>query len=103
MFKDTKPKVTDELDFAIWPQKYTNPLTVLIERDLRKRLKEMDLYLIADRTAFTDPHFMGGYAICKDDRFIAGKDFDLTLIDAEFWLAEAEQKRQEKLGTLVSA
>lgn len=74
------------LDDFNWPDGKSSAYIVQIERKLRRRLKRSGLGLLADRTAFIDPHYCGGYAICSEDCFLAGRNFNLTISEVEEWI-----------------
>ncbi len=69
-----------------WPDKWSSPDMVKLERSLRRTMKPHGYGLVSDRTRFTDKHFRGGYMICDHDRIISGTDFELTLFDCVEWM-----------------
>ena len=84
---------TDKID---WPTGREHPTEIGLERSLSRRLKDLGFRLVADRTLFTDAHYMGGYMIVSQDRIQAGRDFELSLMDVLEWVQEQEQGQEQR-------
>ena len=85
-----------EADSVNLPTGRERPGQLELERDLARRLKVYGLRLIPDRTAFTDPHYRGGYMLADGRSILAGRNFELGLLDVMDWLADREQKGKRK-------
>ena len=81
-----------------WPDQWSGPDMVRLERGLRRTMKPHGYGLVRDRMRITDVHYRGGFMICDHDRILAGKDFELSLFDVNEWVRSncLEQKKPNR-------